>query len=544
MKPDRQKDYAQLAIRDSLIMQGMDPADAEREAGRRVLQAAQEAAVSYGNGADVDNLAAADTPFEMDVSVAVPQGARVFRDDPTRGMAAQVAAREAAAAADWEQRGAYYGPKEATLAATFGPAGAANDAVTEDQLNARLRRREAEEVQRHSSFEEEQRIARMAKRAGLTIEDARALVQQGYDQAAEARGIPPGAAWQASGQNRTVPPDFDQFRDAYSGLRDAAKNRRMADEAARKTEVAKRAQLAQNPMGYLGRNDITEEQRELVAQRLQGRRRPGDDPRIRVAEIQAKAGVDQAAAERESRISQQQWLENTRIAAEERAATRAEANALAQREFDAEQKALDRTARASEGDAAREEAAALRQADLDERRRQHDELMQRMAAQEAEAARRHEAAQATGQQQFDAQMKQFEARYGLDERKLDQAKQEAEDLRARLESEAILKPMEAKYGEGVRAIAAGDYESPEAERTLQRMAAASDQSWTGFFPSDAQRMDAILARLGMSDAAARQRLVSIYGTGRNWDKGDRGRRGLFSDIYYGLYGDPSYSDPQ
>lgn len=525
--PSRQEDYAQLAIRDALIRQGIDPVEAEREAARRVLEASQEAAVSYGNGADVDNLAAADTPFEMDAFVTVPQSERVFRDDPTRGMAAQVAAREAAAAADWEQRGNYYGPKEAERAATYGPIGAADDEVTAAQLNARLRRRESEEVRRHSSFAEEQRIARMAKRAGLTIEDARALVQQGYDQAAEARGIPPGATWQASGQNRTVPPDFDQFSDAYAGLRDAVKNKRMADDAGRKAEVAKRAQLAQNPMGYLGRDDITEEQRDIVNARLQGRRRSTDDPRIRVAEIQAKAASDQVAAERESRVSQQQWAETTRLAAER-----------ARQEFEKEQNRINNEARMAEGNAARQAANELRQKDLDDARLKHEELMGRMNAAEDEAARRHDAAQTESKNQFTAQMKQFEARYGLDERKIEAEKQAAADAMQRAEREQLLRSMESSYTPGVRNIAAGDYESPEAQEALRQMAAASDQTWLGFWEADGRRMDGILERLGVNDPVQRRQLVERFGYGLENDFFGAGGDGRGGALSYWLAGRP------
>lgn len=537
MNPGSREEYAQLAIRDALIRQGVDPARAEEEARRRVMSAAEEmAAVTYGNGADVDNLAAADTPFEMDSGVGrppVPQSERVFRDDNTRGMAAQVAAREAAANASWEERGRYYGPKTAAYENTYGPIGAAD--VTPAQEQARLRRRESEEVQRHSGFEEESRIARMAERAGIPISQAKELVQQGYNQSAADRGIPSPAAWQVSGQNRTVPPDFDHFSDSYAGLREAVAEKRSADKAARKAEVSKRAMLAQNPMGYIGRDDITEEQRAIVTDRLQGRRKPADDPRIRIAEIQAKSATDAATSERESRVSQQQWLETTRIAAEERAAARAEANAVAQRQFDSEQKALDREARMAEGDAVREEAAAQRQADLDERQRQHAETMQRLESQDAANQRRHEEAQAANQQQFERSTQQFEARYGLDETKLKQAEKEAADLKARIESESLLKPMEAQYGEGVRSIAAGDYGTPAAQDALQQMARDSDQGWLGFWEADGRRMDAILLRLGVTDQNARRALVEQFGYGSPGllpGSGD-GRGGLLSNWFAG-----------
>ena len=511
---EREEAMRLLRAKQALALEGMPrtpdgrPALNDDEAAFDAEMAmAMGQSLSYGNGAEVDNLEAAGTPIVME------------RDLMPGSSEALLAAREAEAAQSWEDRGEFYGQQRQAYETEFGPIGDRNADVTSEQLQARERRREREDVRRHSPYAEEQRVARMAERAGVSMAEARAMVQQGYDQAAADRGIPASAAWQVDGPNRSVPPDFDQFRDAYTGLRDAARNKRAEDKAARMAEVSKRAMLAQNPMGYLGRTDITDEQRELVTQRMQGRRRPGDDPRIRVAEINAKAASDQVAAERESRVSQQQWLETTRIAAEK-----------AKQEFDKEQNRINNEARMAEGNAAREAANELRQKDLDDARLKHEELMGRMKAAEDEAARQHTERQTASNNQFTAQMKQFEARYGLDEKKLEQAQKEAEDLKARIESDALLKPMEAKYGEGVRAIAAGDYGTPDAQSSLERMAAEADQSWSGFYNSDAARMDAVLDRLGVGDPAVRRELVNRFGLSAMSASGPGGRSGPISGI--------------
>lgn len=516
---EREEALRVLRAKQALALEGMPrtpdgrPALNDDEAAFDAEMAmAMGQSLSYGNGAEVDNLEAAGTPIVME------------RDLMPGSSEALLAAREAEEARSWEDRGEFYGQQRQAYEAEFGPIGARNADVTSEQLQSRERRREREDVRRHSPYAEEQRVARMAERAGVSMAEARAMVQRGYDQAAADRGIPASAAWQVDGPNRSVPPDFDQFRDAYTGLRDAVRDKRAEDKAARMAEVSKRAMLAQNPMGYLGRTDITDEQRELVTQRMQGRRRPGDDPRIRVAEINAKAAVDAASTQ-----------ERMRIEADERRAAVVEADAKAKRKFDAEQNRINNEARKAEGDANREAAVAQRRVDLEREKMRHEQLMGTMAEQAAAAARRHAESQTTSNNQFTAQMKQFEARYGLDEKKLEQDKKEAEDLKARIESEALLKPMEAKYGEGVRAIVDGDYGLPVAEEALKAMARESDEGWLGFWEADGRRMDAILSRLGVTDQDARRALVEKFGYGSPGllpGSGD-GRGGLLSNWFAG-----------
>jgi hypothetical protein len=407
------------------------------------------------------------------------------------------------------------------------------EGLTGAQRQARMDRRDADDRRRHNPVYEEQRIARMAERAGISMAEARAMVNAGYQRAGEDRQMHADSRFQVGSPNDTPPPAFDYYRDAYQELRDKGRDVRMADRAQRRAEVTKRAQLMLNPVAYLGRDDITPEQRQFVQDRLRGRRPGSDstDPRVQVAEINARSTENQVAAERESRVSQQQWLETTRIAAEERAAERAKLDAETTRTFDAEQRQLDREARAAEGNAGREDAAAQRQAELDMRRQQHEENMLRLQQQDEAAQRRHEESMAAGQDQATQRQQQFEARFGLDKGKMEAEQGTRREDLERLERESLLASMESSYGPGIRAIAEGDDSTPESQQSLRKMAQASDQNWLGFWQADGQRLDNLLQRLGVSDPGRRRDLVERFGYGLENDffgAGGDGRGGVLS----------------
>lgn len=285
----------QLAIEAQMIAEGMSPPEAELAAARAVLAerrgeveaslprdaqgrvqlSPQEAAfdndmalamgqVAYGNGAEVDNLAAAATPIQMD---------REFGDDPTMGMAGMVAAREQAAAEDWERRGEIYGPQTEAYVEQYGQTwGPDAQPLTPEQKQARSDRRDSESKSRHNPRAEEARIRRMADRAGISYADAEAMVNQGYESAGEARGMHPDSRFKVGGKNDTVPPNFDYFSESYKPLRQAIGDRRAADKAERQQAVIRRAQAQYNPMEYLNRDDVNDWQRMVTANRLLGSR--------------------------------------------------------------------------------------------------------------------------------------------------------------------------------------------------------------------------------------------------------------------------------
>ena len=119
-------------------------------------------------------------------------------------------------------------------------------------------------------------------------------------------------------------------------------------------------------------------------------------------------------------------------------------------------------------------------------------------------------------------------------------RQTAENLAKKERDLTVIAPMEAKHGPGVRHILAGSYETPEAQASLESMAAAADQSWTGFYNSDAVRLDATLQRLGVADPSVRRGLVNFYGLGPGAAFGPGGRSGPISNTVNWWYGDPRY----
>lgn len=504
-----------------LIGQGMSEADAEMAAAKQML--AEQRAVTAGNGAEIDNLAGAATPVAIEPTVgrvAPPQEDRVFADDPTGGNASILAARAQADA----ERAAWYnspeGPGGSAAAdtakwyQTFGDARTPQSraAMTPVQQAARAMQRENEDNLRNHEDYVGLEVQRLADRTGKTeraiLEEFGPIDLSGRSDAARAVAM-------------------QQREAARAMLQAEARDLRRADLAQRRQEASRRAMAQVNPLAYAGRQDITEAQRDAVLARYPGGSRFADDPRVRVADINAKAAADQVAAEREARISQQQWLEQTRLAAEERAAKLADDRAAATRQFDAEQKRLDRQLKSGETAATLENAAGARADALEADRLKHQEAMQRMAEQSKDADRRHAEV-----------LRQLANQYGMAETKMEREKQRIDDALKLAERNQLLQSMEEKYGPGVRAIADGDYGLPDAQNTLQRMAADSDKAWLGFWEEDGRRMDGILERLGVADPAKRRELVEQFGYGLENDffgAGGDGRGGVLSYLFSGRY---------
>ena len=256
--------------------------------------------------------------------------------------------------------------------------------ITRDQAAARYERDVSEDKMRQDPAVVEARIKRMAKAAGISFSEAEAM----YDQGMEANG---------GGDT------FEEFRRGTKDLRKMANDRSLAKQKAARDSWQATAYLAGGSQNLNSGNrgiynqaaaiDDPAKQAEFLSQ---FRQTPGNfqsnDPRIQVAQIQAEAAKANAAAEREGRNSQNQWLETTRIAAEERMAKiRADAEQERQR-FEAEQKKLEIDARGSEGNATREEAAKIRQAELDQQQKQFEQTMKKMELQHLEQMARLEAA--------------------------------------------------------------------------------------------------------------------------------------------------------
>jgi len=94
---------------------------------------------------------------------------------------------------------------------------------------------------RRARVDEESRIRRLARRAGITPAQARQMVQAGYDEQNIGHVI---------GKTNTYP-DFDQRKQAYMTLREAGSGYQDARLAERQAEVVRRAQERYNPMATL-----------------------------------------------------------------------------------------------------------------------------------------------------------------------------------------------------------------------------------------------------------------------------------------------------
>jgi hypothetical protein len=133
---------------------------------------------------------------------------------------------------------------------------------------------------RRARVDEEARLRRLARRAGITPAEARAMAQAGYDEQDIGHVI---------GKTATSP-NFDQRRQAYMTLREAGGGYQDARLADRQAEVVARAQRQYNPMATL-----SPEWRDFVmADRLlRDSRNVGASPNdIRQAAEQAKAAME------------------------------------------------------------------------------------------------------------------------------------------------------------------------------------------------------------------------------------------------------------
>ena len=282
----------QLEIERDLIAQGMDPRDASAVAARNVMPAS-------GNGAELDNLDGAATPLSVESElggpggrIAPPQSERVYRDDPTMGMAGMLAAREEAQAMRDAERAAIYGQRHQEYVDEYGMTGTPGAApLTQDQQDARAARTLREAEARHAPYAEDARIARMAARAGVPVPVAAKMVQGGYDDYAKQMNAQP---WTVAGVNNTTEvPDFAQMAYAHRELRQIGDERRRQEQAAREQAVIRRRMAQSNPLEYMNRNDIGDWNRMIVANQLLGPRgyRGATPLDVDEAREQAKAAI-------------------------------------------------------------------------------------------------------------------------------------------------------------------------------------------------------------------------------------------------------------
>jgi hypothetical protein len=294
-------------------------------------------------------------------------------------------------------------------------------------------------------------------------------------------------------------------------LRERGRAKKLADRQAK--ELQWRAQVmmrAGNRAGALALPGLDDWQRSVIAggptplgvEAARAARRDGGDD-ARLAAIQAQ--METAAADREQRRQEFEQSMNDREAERE------------QRRDDSQ---AEHTRRLEEFRAANARAMAELRARDDATRMEWD-TRARMNTENAGVER----AKAEAAEKL----------------KADEARRNEEMLRKKEHERTVIAPLEAQHGAGIRHIIAGNYETPEAQASMESMAAASDQSWTGFYNSDALRLDATLQRLGITDPSVRLRLVNQYGLGPMAAFGPGGRSGPISGIVNWMYGAPSYT---
>jgi hypothetical protein len=191
-----------------------------------------------------------------------------------------------------------------------------------------------------------------------------------------------------------------------------------------------------------------------------------------------------------------------------------------------------------------EEAEARRE----EQRQANERHLEQVRAENARSAAQLEASRQASEREWSTRDKMNSDNASAEREKAAAAqrlqeerdRQTAENLAKKERDLTVIAPMEAKHGPGVRHILAGSYETPEAQASLESMAAAADQSWTGFYNSDAVRLDATLQRLGVADPSVRRGLVNFYGLGPGAAFGPGGRSGPISNTVNWWYGDPRY----
>lgn len=204
-------------------------------------------------------------------------------------------------------------------------------------------------------------------------------------------------------------------------------------------------------------------------------------------------------------------------ASTEREKDRADGREARQTQRDAEE------SRFAEERAARETAAAEQrqrfEAMMDKQGKDFMLQVEGLKNQGVEAAGRMEALRQQGENQA--------GQLGLATRKIDEEARVRNDAMQMADRKLREAAAVAQYGPGAAHILANNFSTTAAQESLRSMAAEADQTWNGFFTADAQRLDAILVSLGVTDPARRQQVVQEYGINSDIP-GQQGRGSILS----------------
>lgn len=359
---------------------------------------------------------------------------------------------------------------------------------------------------RADDYRKERLLYRMAEQSGKSIEELRQSPQfasVGQIPSRDGGGISTLTRTQGGMQMREMPTSLSSARDAAAEKRLVAQSER--EKAYRSQMMLAGTNPAKNAVNAF--NIMTPEQQQTVMEsRLRYPNRDGGksdewDRRLDLMRMQ----MENDRGEREK----------------DRTMTREERQAA--READERRFAEERARRDQEW----KEKSAQFEREL--------ALRQGQSTQEAEAARqRHEQAMVGLQAQLAQignQGQALSAKTAMDQelaqRQMAASEKAERDKRVAAEVQ--------RYGvPGVEELMAGQYDTPGAQEALEAIAAGADQSWTGFYNSDARRMDAELMRLGVMDPEMRRQLVTRYGLATTF--GPSSRSGPISGIVNALSG--------
>ena len=271
-----------------------------------------------------------------------------------------------------------------------------------------------------------------------------------------------------------------------------------------------------------------EQQQRVIESRLTGNRyNNNNDPRMAIAQLEAET---RRAEGQDARASAAEIAEANRVAARE------------QRQAELTSEELKYKARSAE------------------EKMRTDMAMQKMDQQHALLVKQLENGQTAAAQDTALKIKGLEvqlatataatqSRSETDKYVADQRLKEAEvvagNQAAKLVAETTaretgMKLMQQKQreteamslaGPGGIDLVQGQYGTPNAQESLDAIAARSDKSWLGFTTEDAKRMDAVLIRLGITDPAVRKELVTRHGVGVE-APGQRARGSAHSRMWY------------
>lgn len=380
--------------------------------------------------------------------------------------------------------------------------------------------------------------------------------QAQYANERETYGVADGPGWanrltpeQASARQARADSDARQansnrdVRQAIFEARSLARNQPSEDELTRRAAVVRRAQARGNPLEYLGRTDVGDWQKMVASQALLAGRTPDTTPlsvQAKGSELEEKLALMRADAEarategREARLSARDESDAARAQAREEAAlARQQAMDLYERKAAEDRAARDQQFQQFQIQMQQQSEAAARAAE--EARLRHEAAMQASRDQHAAAIKGIEAQMANTGTSASAQVDA--ARIAADARQA--GMKEESDRQSQLlelkQKEAQKAALVGQYGPGVEHLISGD-DTPAAQDSLRAIAAEADKGWWGFWKEDAERMDAVLRRIGVTDPARRQTLVQNYGL--NLEDNGRGRG---SPLSIWFHGKPNYT---